>query len=112
MSDREQPNILVGRFIINLREVTNDTSNATSDSDTKGFSNFTAPHFNIPPGVVGSMGEPIALGEMSYSFDDETDQSYEMDEACTPIISHPDKAEVNAVSIHDRTRDENTNVQP
>ncbi|KAJ3553968.1 hypothetical protein NM688_g3345 [Phlebia brevispora] len=53
------PNIVLSRFLINLRHVT------PSELDTARFSQFSASNFRVPslPSFIGNLGEPLAGDE-------------------------------------------------
>ncbi|KAJ3554683.1 hypothetical protein NM688_g2980 [Phlebia brevispora] len=67
------PNLVVSRFLINLRQVDSPTCN-----DVSRFSNFSAPNFRVPslPDIIGNLGERLADGEEAFA-DDEQDADCE-----------------------------------
>ncbi|KAJ3554995.1 hypothetical protein NM688_g2816 [Phlebia brevispora] len=58
------PNIVISRFLINLREV-----NSPSSSSIPRFSNFSAPNFRVPslPEIIGNLGETLVYGDKAVS---------------------------------------------
>ena len=61
-----QPNVLINRFILNLRQL-NETANHPSNSGHQHFSRFSAPSFRITQtgsGRLGNIGEPLEHGQI------------------------------------------------
>ncbi|KAJ3536622.1 hypothetical protein NM688_g6812 [Phlebia brevispora] len=55
------PNIILSRFLINLRQV---NSADTESNDAARFSQFSIPNFRVPtlPDIIGNLGEPLEFG--------------------------------------------------
>ncbi|KAJ3553986.1 hypothetical protein NM688_g3335 [Phlebia brevispora] len=65
------PNIILSRFLINLRQI-----NAPESGSAANFSRFSPPNFRMPstpsmPSIIGNLGEPLADNE-----DDLDDEDY------------------------------------
>ncbi|KAJ3558484.1 hypothetical protein NM688_g903 [Phlebia brevispora] len=54
------PNVVLSRFLINLRQVENGETSHMSH-----FSRFSAPSFRVPtlPDIIGNLGEPLVNGD-------------------------------------------------
>ncbi|KAJ3551492.1 hypothetical protein NM688_g4673 [Phlebia brevispora] len=54
------PNIIISRFLINLRQL-----DSLDVSEAAHSSRFSAPNFRVPtfPSILGNLGEPLAVGE-------------------------------------------------
>ncbi|KAJ3557931.1 hypothetical protein NM688_g1207 [Phlebia brevispora] len=73
------PNILISRFLINLRQVESPASQTISR-----FDEFSAPGFRVPalPEVIGNLGEPLGGSDETYYDEEYSFDAYHVDE-CT-----------------------------
>lgn len=76
------PNILISRFLINLRQVESPASQTISHFDD--FDDFSAPGFRVPalPEVIGNLGEPLGCSDETYDNEEYSFDAYHVDE-CT-----------------------------
>ncbi|KAJ3554759.1 hypothetical protein NM688_g2940 [Phlebia brevispora] len=78
------PNIVLSRFLINLRQV----NSAEYSNNSIHFSRFSVPNFHVPtlPSIIGNLGEPMA-DEDRFTYDEEHDDMESPDNCPHELVS-------------------------
>lgn len=76
------PQLLLSRFIINLRQVDSPGTNTSTDQHP---SRFSIPNFRVPTmdEVVGNLGEPLEFGEYRADAEDDAQDGAHANENAT-----------------------------
>ena len=79
-----QPLILINRFMLNLRSLSdNDSNNSRATSDAQRFSQFSFPNFRVSGHFLGNIGEPLVYANSQDCEDDELD----CDESIVDVVA-------------------------
>ncbi|KAJ3545074.1 hypothetical protein NM688_g5670 [Phlebia brevispora] len=75
------PNLVLGRFLINLRQV-----DSPGPSEASRFSRFSVPNFRMPslPNIVGNLGETLADAEETFDYG--SSERADTDDTCEDCV--------------------------